>query len=187
MANQTVKAAPDLGQRTSSIQTHLSVTKPQATAIIDAIKSEADQRSAASGEDVLKCDLLVARQRFAKCAGGCGSITLVVDGDEPSGVTCFGCRHEESFVSGHPTPVIDVKALRSTAGKRTSPLPVFPGKEVETLSVEELAMAWGCSKTKVYRMAQSGELPRTKIGHHVRFRVADVEAWMKQHSHQRAG
>ena len=47
------------------------------------------------------------------------------------------------------------------------------------LTLEELAQYLKISRTKLYQMAQNGELPGSKIGSLWRFNRDEVDAWVK--------
>lgn len=48
------------------------------------------------------------------------------------------------------------------------------------LTAAEVAERLGVPETWVYRAARSGKLPSVKLGHYVRFRWSDVEAWLER-------
>ncbi len=47
------------------------------------------------------------------------------------------------------------------------------------LSVEEIAVHLGVSKESIYRWADVGKLPANKVGRQWRFKVSEVDAWVK--------
>ena len=47
------------------------------------------------------------------------------------------------------------------------------------LTLDELAEYLKLSRTKLYRMAQNGEIPASKIGSQWRFDREEIDAWMK--------
>jgi len=47
------------------------------------------------------------------------------------------------------------------------------------LTLEELTAYLKLSKTKLYGMAQRGEIPASKIGNQWRFDRDEIDAWMK--------
>ena len=50
------------------------------------------------------------------------------------------------------------------------------------LTIEELATYLKISRTKLYGMAQRGEIPASKIGNQWRFDREEIDQWMKSHS-----
>jgi PTS system nitrogen regulatory IIA component len=50
------------------------------------------------------------------------------------------------------------------------------------LTIEELATYLKLSRTKLYGMAQRGEVPATKIGNQWRFDREEIDQWMKSHA-----
>jgi len=48
------------------------------------------------------------------------------------------------------------------------------------LTLEELAAYLKIGRTKLYRLAQTGELPAAKIGHQWRFDRAEIDQWMRR-------
>ena len=53
------------------------------------------------------------------------------------------------------------------------------------LTLDELAEYLKLSRTKLYRMAQKGEIPASKVGAQWRFDRDEIDAWMK--SQRRSG
>ena len=53
------------------------------------------------------------------------------------------------------------------------------------LTLDELAEYLKLSRTKLYRMAQKGEIPASKVGAQWRFDREEIDAWMK--SQRRGG
>jgi excisionase family DNA binding protein len=49
------------------------------------------------------------------------------------------------------------------------------------MTLDEVAAYLRLSKDTVYRMAQSGKMPASKVGTQWRFRQSDVEEWLEQH------
>lgn len=49
------------------------------------------------------------------------------------------------------------------------------------MTLEEVAAYLRLSKDTVYRMAQTGKIPASKVGNQWRFRREEVEAWLEQH------
>lgn len=49
------------------------------------------------------------------------------------------------------------------------------------MTLEEVATYLRLSKDTVYRMAQTGKIPASKVGNQWRFRRDEVEAWLEQH------
>ena len=54
-----------------------------------------------------------------------------------------------------------------------------PGKLRLLLRTEEVADALGISRTKVYQLIQSGEIPSIHIGRSVRVSVDDLRTWIR--------
>ncbi|MEA1924092.1 MAG: helix-turn-helix domain-containing protein [Pseudomonadota bacterium] len=50
------------------------------------------------------------------------------------------------------------------------------------LTIENLATYLKLSRTKLYGMAQRGEIPASKIGNQWRFDREDIDQWMKSHA-----
>jgi len=48
------------------------------------------------------------------------------------------------------------------------------------MTLDEVAAYLRLSKDTVYRMAQSGRIPASKVGTQWRFRQSDVDAWLEQ-------
>jgi len=48
------------------------------------------------------------------------------------------------------------------------------------MTLDEVAAYLRLSKDTVYRMAQSGRMPASKVGTQWRFRQSDVEEWLEQ-------
>ncbi|HUV50348.1 MAG TPA: helix-turn-helix domain-containing protein [Anaerolineae bacterium] len=55
-------------------------------------------------------------------------------------------------------------------------------KNDKWMTVEELAAYLKMSRTKLYQMAQNGEIPASKIGNQWRFDRNRIDEWMEQHS-----
>ncbi|MBK8202616.1 MAG: helix-turn-helix domain-containing protein [Bdellovibrionales bacterium] len=47
------------------------------------------------------------------------------------------------------------------------------------LSVDEIAHHLGVSKESIYRWAEAGKIPANKVGRQWRFKVSEVDAWVK--------
>ncbi len=47
------------------------------------------------------------------------------------------------------------------------------------LTIEELAEYLKMGRTKLYRMAQDGEIPASKVGNQWRFDREEIDQWMK--------
>ncbi|MCK4623216.1 MAG: helix-turn-helix domain-containing protein [Desulfuromonadales bacterium] len=47
------------------------------------------------------------------------------------------------------------------------------------LTLDELAVYLKLGRTKLYRMAQNGEIPASKVGSQWRFDREEIDAWMK--------
>lgn len=52
--------------------------------------------------------------------------------------------------------------------------------EGKWLTIEELSMYLKIGKTKLYQMAQNGEIPASKIHNQWRFNREEIDDWMKQ-------
>jgi excisionase family DNA binding protein len=48
------------------------------------------------------------------------------------------------------------------------------------MTIEEVASYLRLSKDTVYRMAQAGKIPASKVGTQWRFRQEDVDAWLEK-------
>lgn len=48
------------------------------------------------------------------------------------------------------------------------------------MTIEEVAAYLRLSKDTVYRMAQAGKIPASKVGTQWRFRQNDVDAWLEE-------
>ena len=48
------------------------------------------------------------------------------------------------------------------------------------LTIDELAEYLKMGRTKLYRMAQDGELPASKVGNQWRFDREEIDDWMKR-------
>ena len=48
------------------------------------------------------------------------------------------------------------------------------------LSVNELACQFGISRWTVYRMVRSGDIKAVRVGERIRFRPADVDAYLER-------
>ena len=55
----------------------------------------------------------------------------------------------------------------------------MPPLETEILTLEELHTYLKIPKPTLYSMAQAGRLPGAKVGKHWRFRLTDVNEWLK--------
>ena len=55
------------------------------------------------------------------------------------------------------------------------------------LTIEELAAYLKMSRTKLYQMAQKGELPASKIGTQWRFDRERIDTWMERQSNHNSG
>jgi len=58
----------------------------------------------------------------------------------------------------------------------------FRDKIDNWLTIEELAGYIKMSRTKLYGMAQRGEIPASKIGNQWRFDREEIDQWMKAHA-----
>lgn len=50
------------------------------------------------------------------------------------------------------------------------------------LTIDELSNYLKMSRTKLYGMAQRGEVPASKIGNQWRFDREEIDIWMKSHA-----
>ncbi len=50
----------------------------------------------------------------------------------------------------------------------------------ELMTLEEVATYLRLSKDTLYRMAQTGKIPASKVGTQWRFRRSEVDAWLEQ-------
>lgn len=55
-------------------------------------------------------------------------------------------------------------------------------KKDKWLTVDELSAYIKISRTKIYSMAQKGEIPASKIGNQWRFDINKIDEWMGAHS-----
>ena len=53
------------------------------------------------------------------------------------------------------------------------------------ITLEEVAAYLRLSKDTVYRMAQAGKIPASKVGNQWRFRREEVDAWLEKHKNLR--
>ncbi|HRV21298.1 MAG TPA: helix-turn-helix domain-containing protein [Anaerohalosphaeraceae bacterium] len=51
--------------------------------------------------------------------------------------------------------------------------------EQKWLTIEELAEYLKMGRTKLYRMAQDGEIPASKVGNQWRFDAKELDKWLK--------
>ena len=51
--------------------------------------------------------------------------------------------------------------------------------EQKWLTIEELAEYLKMGRTKLYRMAQDGDIPASKVGNQWRFDREEIDQWMK--------
>ena len=54
------------------------------------------------------------------------------------------------------------------------------GMPTAVLDAVEAAAYLAVTKDQVYRLVRSGELPHTRVGKSIRFRVADLDAYLKE-------
>jgi excisionase family DNA binding protein len=59
--------------------------------------------------------------------------------------------------------------------------PVFAPEPEPLVGVQDVMKMLGVGKNYVYELAASGELRSYRFGHRVRFRLSDVDAWLKDH------
>lgn len=57
----------------------------------------------------------------------------------------------------------------------------------EVLTIEDLAAYLKVSKSTLYKLAQDGVLPGTKVGKHWRFHKDAVVDWLRRHPEQAKG
>ena len=53
---------------------------------------------------------------------------------------------------------------------------ILPAEKVTTLTREDLALRWKCSKETLKRRQRSGILPALKLGRLIRYKMEDVQA-----------
>ena len=53
---------------------------------------------------------------------------------------------------------------------------ILPAEKVTTLTREDLALRWNCSKETLKRRQRSGVLPALKLGRLIRYKMEDVQA-----------
>ncbi len=51
--------------------------------------------------------------------------------------------------------------------------------QAKWLTIGELAKYLKMGRTKLYRLAQDGEIPVSKVGNHWRFDSEEIDQWMK--------
>ena len=51
--------------------------------------------------------------------------------------------------------------------------------QTKWLTIEELAEYLKMGRTKLYRMAQEGDIPASKVGNQSRFDREEIDQWMK--------
>lgn len=54
------------------------------------------------------------------------------------------------------------------------------------LTIEEVAKFLSLSRDTVYRMAQIGKIPASKVGTQWRFRRKDIDGWLDQNSNTKS-
>jgi len=52
--------------------------------------------------------------------------------------------------------------------------------QTKWLTIEELAEYLKMGRTKLYRMAQEGDIPASKVGNQWRFDREEIDQWMKR-------
>ncbi len=57
----------------------------------------------------------------------------------------------------------------------------------ELLSVDDLSEHLTIKKSNIYSLVEKGEIPHYRIGRLIRFKQADVNAWMEGHRRERIG
>lgn len=116
-------------------------------------------------------------------AGDTWEVTFSAD-DGPGWVRCDNCNWQSAGDnnSQHPVAIeaFSVNFAHTSGGKRSEggrhDLP-----ETELLTVNDLARVLCVPKATIYRWRYMGAGPRGySIGRYVRFRWADVEAWLKE-------
>jgi excisionase family DNA binding protein len=55
----------------------------------------------------------------------------------------------------------------------------IPMDRTKWLTIEELAEYLKMGRTKLYRMAQDGDIPASKVGNQWRFDREEIDQWMK--------
>lgn len=55
----------------------------------------------------------------------------------------------------------------------------------EFLDIHDLSECLSIKRSTLYAMVENGELPHYKIGHLIRFRKSDVDAWIEGHRRER--
>ncbi len=55
----------------------------------------------------------------------------------------------------------------------------------ELMTLEEVAAYLRLSKDTLYRMAQTGKIPASKVGNQWRFRRTEIDTWLEQHKNTR--
>lgn len=63
----------------------------------------------------------------------------------------------------------------------------IPMDRTKWLTIEELAEYLKMGRTKLYRMAQEGEIPASKVGNQWRFDREEIDQWMKNQRPVSAG
>ncbi len=84
---------------------------------------------------------------------------------------------------------MDAQGYRSLSNFHYESLPngEVMNKIDKWLTIDELAGYIKMSRTKLYGMAQRGEVPASKIGTQWRFDREEIDQWMKAHATGNAG
>lgn len=53
------------------------------------------------------------------------------------------------------------------------------------MTIEEVAKYFQVSKDSIYRLAQKGKIPASKLGNLWRFRKEEIDEWMKNNSNKK--
>jgi excisionase family DNA binding protein len=116
--------------------------------------------------------------------------------EEPALLASLECFKELSTPGG-PDPMLQVLQLRQLLRSAMQPPPTEPEdtpiKPNEApgagslLTAKQTAAALGTSDKTIYRLAKQGRIPYVRINSSLRFRQADVDAWLESKSFQPAG
>jgi excisionase family DNA binding protein len=117
--------------------------------------------------------------------------------EEPAFLASLG-RFDELPTPGSSDPILQVLRLRELLRSVTQPplpaepdaIPMKPGEAPVAgglLTAKQTAAALGTSDKTIYRLAKQGRIPYVRINSSLRFRQADVDAWLESKSFQPAG